>query len=237
MGFKWKNCLLVDAGAMEYKKAYELQLKIVDGKWKGVIKDDITLFLEHHPVFTLGRRGGRKNLIVSETFLKEQKISIVHVERGGDITYHGPGQLVCYPIINLQKACLKVVDYVRNLEEVMIRIASKYKILAKRNSKNHGIWVNKKKLGSVGISIRRGISFHGFALNVNNSLEPFKWINPCGMKGVSMTSLHQEISGDVSLAETIEIAKNAMEQIFKIEFTPITATDIETIIRKTDYQD
>jgi lipoate-protein ligase B len=179
---------------LDYEEVHDLQLRLVAARVSQIITSDILLLTEHSPVFTLGRRGGRENLRVSELFLNEAQIPIVHVERGGDITFHGPGQLVGYPILDLRAAKLTVASYVERLEEVMIRTAACWGVHATRNPLNHGIWVGRRKLGSLGIAIRRGIAFHGFALNVNVSLEPFGWINPCGLQEVKMTSIEREIS-------------------------------------------
>ncbi len=160
-------------GLVNYQQVLRLQKELVKVIHEDKIKTNILLVVEHLPVFTLGRRGKLDNLTVTDDFLKEKGISIVQVERGGDITYHGPGQLVVYPIINLRSARISVKDYVERLEEVMIKVAGQWGIIATRNQLNPGIWVDNKKLGSIGIAIRHGLTFHGFALNVNPSLEPF----------------------------------------------------------------
>jgi lipoate-protein ligase B len=201
----------------DYQKVRELQLRLVTARERRSIVPDILLLMEHEPVFTLGRRGGRENLMVSELFLEEARIPIVHVERGGNITFHGPGQLVGYPILDLRAAKLTVTGYVEKLEEIMIRTAAHWGVHATRNRLNHGIWVEGRKLGSLGIAIRRGITFHGFALNVNVSLEPFGWINPCGLQGVKMTSLEQQIARKASMKEVREQMKRNIEEVFDVD--------------------
>jgi lipoate-protein ligase B len=201
----------------DYQKVRELQLRLVTARERRSIVPDILLLMEHEPVFTLGRRGGRENLMVSELFLEEARIPIVHVERGGNITFHGPGQLVGYPILDLRAAKLTVTGYVEKLEEIMIRTAAHWGVHATRNRLNHGIWVEGRKLGSLGIAIRRGITFHGFALNVNVSLEPFGWINPCGLQGVKMTSLEQQIARKVSMKEVREQMKHNIKEVFDVD--------------------
>jgi lipoate-protein ligase B len=156
------------------------------------------------------------NLSVSENFLKKAVIPVIQVERGGNITFHGPGQLVMYPIINLQTAKLSVVHYVENLEEVMIRTAADWGITAVRNPLNRGVWVGNNKLGSIGIAIRRGICFHGMALNVNTSLEPFKWINPCGLRDTGITSMERELSRNVSMKRVSERIKHHLKAVFDV---------------------
>ncbi len=187
----------VDLGLTDYAAAYALQLELVEKRRSGTISDDIFLVTEHPGTFTLGRRGGHQNLMVSEQFLREKNIPLVHIERGGDITYHGLGQLVIYPILHLRQAGLTVSDYVCLLEEIMIGLAASCGVVAARDPRNHGVWVGDRKLGSVGIAIRHGVAFHGLALNVNIALEPFSWVNPCGLAGVRMTTLSRESGREV----------------------------------------
>jgi lipoate-protein ligase B len=220
--------LCVELPIIDYQKARDLQSYLISARKDKIIDSDIILILEHPPVFTLGRRGGLENLCVSESFLEKSSIPLIHVERGGDITFHGPGQIVVYPIINLEKARLAVTDYVSNLEEVMIQTAKDSGVQAQRNGLNRGIWVGKKKLGSIGIAVRRGISFHGMALNVNLSLEPFNWINPCGLQNIKMTSIQQELSHPVSMPNLRQSLKKHFEAIFGIE---LLATDIKQLCR------
>ena len=218
--------LCVELPITEYQKARDLQSYLISARKDKRIDSDIILILEHPPVFTLGRRGGLENLYVSESFLEKSGIPVIHVERGGDITFHGPGQIVVYPIINLEKARLAVTDYVNNLEEVMIQTAKDSGVQAQRNGLNRGIWVGKKKLGSIGIAVRRGISFHGMALNVNLSLEPFNWINPCGLKNIKMTSIQQELPHHISMQHVKKSLKKHFESIFRIK---LMATDIKEL--------
>jgi lipoate-protein ligase B len=220
-------CIQLPATA--YQTALELQRALVDAridqKTDANIPDvNVLLLLEHPPVFTLGRRGGRENLVVSETFLKESGISIVPVERGGNITYHGPGQLVGYPIINLKNALMDVHTYVRRLEDIMIRTAGDYGVDAGRNSKNPGVWVGNNKMGSIGISIRHGITFHGFALNVNPAMEPFSWINPCGMNDIGMTSIENELGQSVSMEKAYQSVRRHIETVFDVSVVTLPET-------------
>jgi len=220
--------LWVELPIIEYQKARDLQSYLVSARKDKIIGSNIILILEHPPVFTLGRRGGSENLCVSKSFLEKSKIPVIPVERGGDITFHGPGQIVVYPIINIEKARLSVTDYVSNLEEVMIQTAKDTGVQAQRNGLNRGIWVGKKKLGSIGIAVRRGISFHGMALNINLSLEPFSWINPCGLQNIKMTSIQQELSHPVSMPHVRQTVKQHFESVFGIE---LAVTDIKELYR------
>jgi len=210
---KW---LCVELPATEYKEAWHLQSHLVAAKKQKTINKNIVLLLEHPPVFTLGRRGGLNNLSVSETFLEKALIPVIQVERGGDITFHGPGQLIMYPIIDLQITQMGVVNYVENLEEVMIRTAADWGITAKRNPINRGVWVGNHKLGSIGIAIRRGICFHGMAFNVNISLKPFQWIKPCGLQDAGITSMAHELSRKVSMKRVRERVKHHLKAVFGV---------------------
>jgi lipoate-protein ligase B len=226
-----RTCLCVELPAIEYREAWDLQSSIVSARKDGIINTDIVLLLEHPPVFTLGRRGGEENLIVSGAFLEESGIPVVQVERGGDITFHGPGQLVVYPIVDLKKARLSVVGYVTALEEIMIRTAGDWGIMAERNSINRGIWVGNNKLGSVGIAIRRGVSFHGFAFNVNLSLKHFNWINPCGLQGIGMTSMERELSCSVSMNQVHEVAKHHIEVVFEVKLVNTSLEELQNFLK------
>ena len=212
-GKKW---LCIELPVTEYREAWQLQSNLVAARKDKIVNDNIVLLLEHPPVFTIGRRGGLNNLSVSADFLEKAGIPVVQVERGGNITFHGPGQLVVYPIIDLQVAKLGVVDYVEKLEEVMIRAAADWGIKADRNPINRGVWVGNNKLGSIGIAIRRGICFHGMAFNVNISLKPFGWINPCGLDNMGITSMEREISRKVSVNQVRENIKLHLKSVFGI---------------------
>jgi lipoate-protein ligase B len=210
----------------DYQPVLELQHRLVKLKKEGRLTPEIVILVEHPPVFTLGRRGERKHLRVSEAYLKAAGVPVIHVERGGDVTYHGPGQWVGYVIIHLKQAKLKVIELVDGLEEVMLRTADSWEVKAKRNPINRGIWVGSRKLGSVGIAVRRGISFHGFALNVSTSLKPFKWIHPCGLKGVSMTTLEREGRQKLSFTKIRDTLKTHLEAVFQMRLQDVTLADL-----------
>jgi lipoyl(octanoyl) transferase len=216
----------VDLGRMPYPVAWDLQLRLVEARSQGRVDNDVILFVEHPPVFTLGRRGGRENLLVPEETLRQSGISIVQVERGGNITYHGPGQLVVYPIVHLPGFGIGVVDMVDRLEEVMIRTCTAWGVAAGRNALNRGAWVGMKKIGSIGIAVRRGVSFHGLALNVNPDLQPFGFIQPCGLKGVGVTSIAREVGRPVAMEEALAAAKRNIETVFDIRLEPQTAEEL-----------
>jgi lipoate-protein ligase B len=212
------NWWCINLGIIDYREAWNLQTDIVEARNNGILDAETILMLEHPAVFTLGRRGGAENLLVSESFLKKSGIAVTQVERGGNITYHGPGQLVVYPIVDLATAKVSVVEFVEALEEVMLRTVEAWGIKAERNPVNRGIWVNDKKLGSIGIALRKGVSFHGLALNVNLDLTPFSWIQPCGLQGVYMTSMKQELSAEVSMPDVRKVLKEKFESVLGVQF-------------------
>jgi lipoate-protein ligase B len=226
-----KKWFCAELSTIGYREAWDLQCDLAIARKNRIIDNDIVLFLEHPPVFTLGRRGGYQDLLVSKEFLEKSGIQIIQVERGGNITYHGPGQLVVYPIINLRKARLSVIDYVECLEEIMIRAAAEWGIKAERNSINRGVWVGNNKIGSIGIAIRRGIAFHGFAFNVNNSLEPFTWIQPCGLKNVKMTSLAQELSCKIFIDQVRKAVEYHLENVFGINLVTTELSELQDFLK------
>ncbi len=218
--------LFLDLEPMDYREALGLQHSLVAAKANGGFGEDILLLLEHSPVFTLGRRGGKEFLRVGESLLASRGIALVQVERGGYITYHGPGQLVGYPIVDLGRRGLEVVRFVEVLEEAMIRTAGEFGVGAERSPRNRGVWAGDAKLGSVGIAVRRGISFHGFALNVNNSLEPFQWMEPCGLQGVGMTSLKGVLGREVPMAEVRGAAGVHLEELLGVSLERVRLEEI-----------
>ncbi len=208
------RAVLRDLGVMGYKEAHVLQLQYVQDQLDGGETQEQVLITEHPSVFTLGRSGSLNGLVKPRGEIISSGVDIVHTERGGDITYHGPGQLVVYPIVNLRKRNLSVSDYIYILEEIMLLTAADSGVTAARDERNRGIWVGDNKIGSVGIRIRHGISFHGLALNVNLSLEPFRWVRPCGLMGVGVSSLQEELGKNVSMQTARENMRNHLFHFF-----------------------
>lgn len=220
---------IAELGTRPYRPMLDLQHRLVDERQRGTLDKDTVLLLEHEPVFTLGHNGGRENLTVPDELLREKGIEVVQTERGGNITYHGPGQIIAYPIVRIHEAGLGIPEYVKCLEEVMIRAASDWGVGAERNARNHGVWVGMRKLGSVGIAIRRGVAFHGIALNVDLSLEPFTWINPCGLAGVAMTSLREEGARGVQMSHVKDAMVRHLEAVFGVRTVLINPHALEVI--------
>jgi lipoate-protein ligase B len=234
MGATTRRWLSVEVPSMEYRDALELQRALVDAKIAATLSQDVLLLLEHPPVFTLGRRGSREHLLVAEPFLESREIGLIHVERGGDITYHGPGQLVGYPIVDLRKGRWKIIDFVGALEEVMIDTVGDWGIKAGRNPMNRGVWVGISKIGSVGIAVRRAVSSHGFALNVNTSLEPFSWIHPCGLEGVELTSMKRLLCNEVPMERVQRAIRLHIQEIFGVELESVSLLDICRLLGTRD---
>jgi lipoyl(octanoyl) transferase len=202
-----------DLGLMDYKQAWDLQKQIFDLRYKNEIND--TFFLLEHPhTYTLGKVADKENLVSSDDQLKELGVSVYDIDRGGDITYHGPGQIVGYPIIKLSDWKEDTHVYLRGLEEVIILTCAEYGLKTERNSKYTGVWLKDRKIAAIGIKVSRWITMHGFALNVNTDLAYFGGIIPCGIKDKDVTSLKHELGREVNLDEVKEkLLKN-----FKLVF-------------------
>jgi len=188
---------IIDLGLMDYAKAWDLQHHL----WTQRVEEklpDLLLLLEHPHVITLGRRGNRSHLIVSPEVLEAMKIPVIHVERGGDITYHGPGQIVVYPILDLKDYGYRLIRYVDQLEEVVLRVLRDFGIEGRRDPSNRGVWVDGDKIASVGVAIKRGVSFHGMALNYETDLKYFDLIHPCGLEGKRMTTMAKILEAKIS---------------------------------------
>ncbi|HET9719118.1 MAG TPA: lipoyl(octanoyl) transferase LipB [Solirubrobacteraceae bacterium] len=178
-------------GLMEYRQGLELQRRLRAARQAGALPDTM-LLLEHPPVYTRGRRSGAGELPMGEEWYRRQGIDIVDVDRGGKITYHGPGQLVGYPIVGVED----VVEYVRTLERALISALDKESVAARARVDEGpdytGVWVQERKIASIGVHVARGVTTHGFAVNVENDLQPFGWVVACGLPDVQMTSLIRE---------------------------------------------
>jgi len=196
---------VADLGLVDYRQALELQHALVERRLAGEIPDTL-LLLEHPHVVTLGRRGTMEDVL-------DPSLPVVEVERGGEATYHGPGQLVGYPIVQLADR-LDVRKFVRDLEDVLIRASTVFGVAADRDPRQSGVWSHGRKLGSIGIAVHRNVTFHGFAHNVNTDLSYFSKIRPCGFDGSIMTSMAQELGHPISM----EAVKRAVVEAFGGQF-------------------
>ena len=183
----------VPLGRVPYAEALELQRSIARDRISGAISQDVLLLMEHPPVITLGRSSKEKNLTASPEFLESRGVELFEVERGGDVTFHGPGQLVGYPIIDLKRHRQDLHWYLRSIEQALINALADYGIPGERNTSYTGVWTRGKKIASIGVHARDWVTWHGFALNVTTELSYFNLIVPCGIDGVVMTSIAREL--------------------------------------------
>jgi len=216
---------ILDLGLIDYGKALDLQRQFWSRRVEGELPD-LLLLLEHPHVITLGRRGNRSHLIVSPEVLEAMKISIFHVERGGDITYHGPGQMVVYPILDLKDYGYRLIRYIDQLEEIILRVLKDFGIEGRRDPSNRGVWVNGEKIASIGVAIKRWVSIHGFSLNYETDLKYFDLINPCGLVGKKMTTMEKILGVKISKGALMERILFHFGHIFKREWEKKTLEEI-----------
>ncbi len=215
-------------GRIDYATALALQQRLVELRHQQQIPDTL-LLLEHPPVLTLGRNAHRLNILASDELLASRGVEIVETNRGGDVTYHGPGQLVGYPILDLRAATPRMgaIDYVRNLEEVLIRTCAEFQLLTERVSGRTGVWtraggsIPEKKIAAIGVHISRGITSHGFAFNITPDLADFNWIVPCGIADRAVTSLEQETQLDTGQLQLEDMANRVGRQFGRVFNTQI----------------
>lgn len=211
---------IIDLGKeVPYTRAFELQQDLLKMRTAGIIEDTF-LLLEHKKVITIGNSGNTKNILVPRKYLEEKGFQVEHINRGGDVTYHGPGQLVGYFIFDIHNYGKGVKDFFFLLEEIFVHLMKEsYGVEAHREKEYPGVWVGEEKLTALGCAIKRGISMHGFGYNVNTDLEDFNVITPCGIIGKGVTSL-SKIKGE---EQDMESAKKnlikAIEEVFKISFS------------------
>jgi lipoyl(octanoyl) transferase len=210
---------LVNLGRLDYGAALALQQQVCALRQQERI-GDVLLLVEHPPVLTLGRNAHREHVVASDQLLQHRGIELFETNRGGDVTYHGPGQLVGYPILNLRAAAppLGIVEYLRKLEEVLIRACADYGVLTQRMAGRAGVWtlpggaVAEKKIAALGVHVARGVTTHGFALNVTTDLQDFELIVPCGISDRGVTSMEAEV--DLATAPTLEQMANSVVRHF-----------------------
>lgn len=219
----------IDLGVKDYKETWDLQEKLFEEVVKS--KDDANsdfggylLFVEHPHVYTLGKSGEVNNLLISEGFLKQINATFYRINRGGDITYHGPGQIVGYPIINLEKFGLGVKEYIHNLEESIIASLRTYDITSGRLDGATGVWLDQgtpkaRKISAIGVRASRYVTMHGFALNINTDLNYFSYINPCGFQDKGVTSVKKELSTAQDFSQAKQLVKEKIADIFNMNLT------------------
>jgi lipoyl(octanoyl) transferase len=215
---------LVNLGRLDYAAALGLQQQVCDLRQKGEI-GDVLLLVEHPPVLTLGRNAHREHLVAGEEVLARRGISVLETNRGGDVTYHGPGQLVGYPILNLRgfSPSLGIVEYLRKLEEVLIRACADFGVLTQRAAGRAGVWtmpggaVAEKKIAALGVHVARGVTTHGFALNVSTDLHDFDLIVPCGIRDRGVTSMEAEVDPAPSMEQMTNSVIRHFGRVFGLQ--------------------
>lgn len=224
-----EEILVVRCGTVPYEQAREAQLRLQERRQRGEV-GDVLLLLEHPPVYTRGRRSGPEELPMGREWYERQGIEVRDTDRGGRVTYHGPGQLVAYPIVSLRPYGDDVLAYVRGLERVMIESLGEHGVAAQVIEGLTGVWTEgaapspgapgaARKIGSIGVHVSRGVTTHGLAVNVNNDLQPFEWIVPCGIEGVAMTSLARELGAERDLGAFADTVAARFGAVF--ERTPV----------------
>jgi len=216
-----RGAYLLDLGLVPYQEAWDLQRSLAGAVSQGAIPDTV-VFLEHPPVVTLGRRTDEEELHVPDG----AAVEVVETNRGGKSTFHGPGQLVCYPILDLRRHGKDVKKYVRDLEEAVIRTVALLGLEATRIEGLTGVWLQRppRKLASIGVHIARWVTTHGYALNVDLDPAPFtEWITACGLEDAAFTTIARELGRDVKIEEVRPLAHQALADVFELELDPLPA--------------
>jgi lipoate-protein ligase B len=221
--------IVIDLGNVPYLEALDLQRRTQAARIEGQVADTL-LLVEHPPVFTLGRRGNTGNICVASEVLERRGADCVHVERGGDVTFHGPGQLVGYPICAIGGKGSGVAAFVDRIEKVLLGTVAAFGIDGVTNPLNRGAWVGEEKIGFIGISVKKGVSLHGFALNVHTDLSWYDLIHSCGLAGVGITSMAAVQPPGPSMDAVKKATADRMGIVFQQEMIPMTPEAHEDLL-------
>ena len=208
-------------GLTNYSPVWQLQKQVNLYKQRNKCTD-LLITNEHNHVYTLGKAGDRNHLLVNSSFLKEQGISYYEIDRGGDLTYHGPGQLVCYPIFDLNNYYLDAHRFLRDLEEVIVRTLKHYRIVSHKDEEFTGVWIRDEKICAIGIKIARWVTMHGLAFNVNNDLTYFDRIIPCGIFHKGVTSLKNVLGKEIDIKQLKNVVLEKFGEVFGVKIENIT---------------
>ena len=207
-------CYVYQLGQVAYREAYRLQTDLLSRRINGDIGDTL-LLLEHPPTITVGKSGRVENILVSPAELAEKGIPLFFVDRGGDVTYHGPGQLVGYPIIDLKNRGKDLHQYVHNLEEAVIRTLGDFGIRGGRDRSHRGVWVKQREIAAIGLRVSKWVTVHGFALNIDADLAPFSLINPCGFSDRGATSMAEVLGREIAMTAVTERLMARVAEVFQ----------------------
>jgi lipoyl(octanoyl) transferase len=229
---------VADIGTMAYGEALVLQREVARARISGAFDEDLLLLVEHPPVVTLGRSSKEKHLLASPALLAARGVDLHEVERGGDVTFHGPGQLVGYPIIDLKRHKQDLHWFLRQVEEALIRAIAPLGLLGERSAGFTGVWTRGRKLASIGVHARDWVTWHGFALNVTTELSYFDLMVPCGIAAVEMTSVAKELRGTAhSTADLGRLVRgevvNAFAEVFSLETAALDPGDLKRVAAAT----
>jgi lipoyl(octanoyl) transferase len=224
---------VVRCATVPYEEARQAQARLATARQSGEIPD-LLLLLEHPPVYTRGRRSQPAELPMGEDWYRAQGIEVRDTDRGGAVTYHGPGQLVGYPIVSLKPYGDDVHAYVKGLERTMIASLDAFGIEAELRNGLTGVWVKDRKIGSIGVHVSRGVTTHGFAINVNNDLQPFEWIVPCGIDDCRMTSVTRELGAEQDLAAFADAITERFADVYELEATPVGPDELAARVEGVD---
>lgn len=207
-------------GRVDYAQALDIQQKLVLLRQSNEVEDTL-LLLEHPPVITLGRRGAYSNILLPQNELEAAGVGVFEVNRGGDVTYHGPGQIVGYPVMDLRNYGRDIKNFVWRIEEIFIRLLrDEFNLEAHRDKNKYtGVWIENEKITAIGIAVKHWVSMHGFAFNVNTQLEHFKWIVPCGLADRGVTSLERQLGCSQDITRLNELVLRYFCEVFNVEFT------------------
>ena len=227
------NGWIVNLGQDRYLEVLDLQRRLVELRQENLVPDTL-LLVEHEPVITLGRRGNRTNILSPLAELASEGIQVHQVERGGDVTYHGPGQLVAYPVVHLTQRNLSVRKFVHLLEETIIQALADFGIQAGRHLQHRGVWLSKQKVAALGVAIRRWVSFHGIALNVSPNMDHFRHINPCELRSEQVTSMAKILGKRPNMEEVVQKIVGRFVELFPGKWREISPTEVFRIIKAED---
>jgi lipoyl(octanoyl) transferase len=216
----------LDLGLVPYVPAFQQQEMVLESRMSGRLPSTVIL-QENPPTFTIGRAGSRANVLASPELLSEKGVEVLEVNRGGDVTYHGPGQIVASPLLYLGDVDLNANQYLHRLEDVVMELLATFGVQTRKIAEYPGVWWGEQKIGAVGIAVRHGYTFHGLSLNVNLDLSPYNWINPCGVERLPVTSLQLILGRQVALAEVKSRLRAILQHTFSLSLSTISWEELQ----------